>query len=234
MKLELKNQNSITQNTKERILESAKILLASKGPEGVTVRDIAENSNANVASINYHFGSKDGLINEALLAILGPTNIARKEMILQAKKQYGSTPLPLPVILDVMIRPLVKSEKGTDQSRLFIRVEHYLQTNPLSPYAMFVYENFHQYAKLIIDELKRTLPHLSIGEIAWRYEFARGALLHLLSNIEPGPTRLKMLNPDITWINLENQEAIIQTIASNILGGIGAPTTGINLAAEHD
>lgn len=235
MKLELKTHNTGgNQNAKERILESAKILLASKGPETVTVRDIAESSNVNVASINYYFGSKEGLVCEALLAILEPTNISRKEMILQAKERFQTTPIPLPVILDTIIRPLVESEKGMDKSRLFIRVEQYLQTNPLSPYAKFVYEHFHQYAKLIINELHRTLPHLSASEVVWRYEFARGALIHLLANIEPGLTRLKMLSPETSWIDFENEEAIIQTITANILGGIAAPTTGNHPASQHN
>jgi AcrR family transcriptional regulator len=34
-------------------------------PERVTARAIAESSNANLASIAYHFGSKDELVTEA-------------------------------------------------------------------------------------------------------------------------------------------------------------------------
>jgi Transcriptional regulator len=48
-------------NPKLRILETAEELFAAKGFDGVTVRDIAEHAQVNVAMINYYFGNKDDL-----------------------------------------------------------------------------------------------------------------------------------------------------------------------------
>ncbi len=48
-------------NPKLRILETAEELFAAKGFDGVTVRDIAEQAQVNVAMINYYFGNKDDL-----------------------------------------------------------------------------------------------------------------------------------------------------------------------------
>lgn len=50
-----------TTNPKLRILEIAEQLFATKGFDGVTVRDIAEQAHVNVAMINYYFGNKDDL-----------------------------------------------------------------------------------------------------------------------------------------------------------------------------
>jgi AcrR family transcriptional regulator len=47
--------------TPARLLGAAAELFAARGFHGTTVRDIAERAGANVASSNYHFGSKDGL-----------------------------------------------------------------------------------------------------------------------------------------------------------------------------
>lgn len=48
-------------DTRVRILEAAKKLFSEKGFNGSSVRDIAELSECNLAAINYHFSSKQGL-----------------------------------------------------------------------------------------------------------------------------------------------------------------------------
>lgn len=54
------------QSTRERILEVAGPLFAEKGFEGATVRDICEAADANIASVNYHFGGKSKLYTEVV------------------------------------------------------------------------------------------------------------------------------------------------------------------------
>ena len=52
---------------RERLLEGAIECLRTKGYAHTTARDIAAAANANLASIGYHFGSKDALLNEAII-----------------------------------------------------------------------------------------------------------------------------------------------------------------------
>jgi AcrR family transcriptional regulator len=53
-------------NTKDRILNSTLYIIGKEGFQNVTIRKIAATADVNVASINYYFGSKEGVINEAL------------------------------------------------------------------------------------------------------------------------------------------------------------------------
>lgn len=55
---------------KERILEETLKLISEEGFDNVTIRKIAKRANVNVALINYHFGSKNKLLNIALKKIL--------------------------------------------------------------------------------------------------------------------------------------------------------------------
>jgi AcrR family transcriptional regulator len=51
---------------REQLLDGAIECLRTKGYARTTARDIASAANANLASIGYHFGSKEALLNEAI------------------------------------------------------------------------------------------------------------------------------------------------------------------------
>lgn len=55
-------------DTKVKIMEAARVLFADHGFEGTSVRDIAKKAEVNVASLNYHFSSKEKLFLEILQA----------------------------------------------------------------------------------------------------------------------------------------------------------------------
>ncbi len=53
-------------SSRDQLLEGALLCLQTKGYARTTARDIATASGANLASIGYHFGSKEGLLNAAV------------------------------------------------------------------------------------------------------------------------------------------------------------------------
>lgn len=53
-------------DTRHRLLEAAGEVFAQKGYDAATVREIVERAGANVASVNYYFGGKEGLYLEVL------------------------------------------------------------------------------------------------------------------------------------------------------------------------
>lgn len=74
------------ENHRQKLLEGALECLRTKGYAGTTSRDIAAAAGANLGSIGYHFGSKDALLNEAV--ILGFRNwtehLARRARAVEA------------------------------------------------------------------------------------------------------------------------------------------------------
>jgi TetR/AcrR family transcriptional regulator len=50
-------------NTKERILKASEKLFYKKGVDRTSVKDIAEESGTNIAALNYHFKSKENLVD---------------------------------------------------------------------------------------------------------------------------------------------------------------------------
>ncbi|WP_330298735.1 TetR/AcrR family transcriptional regulator [Streptomyces sp. NBC_00503] len=55
---------------REDLLEGAKKCLVDKGFVRTTARDIVKASGANLASIGYHYGSKDALLTQAFIALV--------------------------------------------------------------------------------------------------------------------------------------------------------------------
>ena len=56
---------------RDKLLAGARRLIAEKGYADITARDLVAASETNLASIGYHFGSKDALLTEAVLDSFG-------------------------------------------------------------------------------------------------------------------------------------------------------------------
>ncbi|GAF78601.1 unnamed protein product [marine sediment metagenome] len=56
----------MSDKTKEKILQTTLKIISTEGVKGITIRKIAKISGVNVAAINYHFKSKENLINKTL------------------------------------------------------------------------------------------------------------------------------------------------------------------------
>ncbi|MCM3339718.1 TetR/AcrR family transcriptional regulator [Paenibacillus sp. MER TA 81-3] len=88
-------------STKENILNVTLELIKSEGFEAVTVRKIASLANVNIALVNYHFGSKQKLISEAVkvlltsfqesFEVLDDLTLSPKERLKMFLLQYVST-----------------------------------------------------------------------------------------------------------------------------------------------
>ena len=63
--------------TQIKVLEAAEAEFAEHGFAGASIRNITQRAGVNVASIHYHFGSKEELIKQLLLYRIAPVNELR-------------------------------------------------------------------------------------------------------------------------------------------------------------
>ncbi|MFO7982053.1 MAG: TetR family transcriptional regulator, partial [Desulfuromonadales bacterium] len=75
------------QDTKERILDAAEGLFAREGFHGTSLRAITTRAAVNLAAVNYHFGSKDTLIEAVFERRLTPLNRLRLQRLDEVKKR---------------------------------------------------------------------------------------------------------------------------------------------------
>jgi len=104
-------------DTRTALLECADKLFLVHGLEGVSVRQITQNSGANVASVNYHFNGKTGLFREVLARHL--ERITGEKLAL-LKELAALRPAPgLETVLDVYIRSFFDAHMtGPESDRL--------------------------------------------------------------------------------------------------------------------
>ena len=67
--------------TKQQVLAAAERLFALHGFQNVSVRDITAEAGVNLASVNYHFGSKDALLFEIFRRRTSELNRERARML---------------------------------------------------------------------------------------------------------------------------------------------------------
>lgn len=68
---------------KRDLIVAAGELFADKGVEGTSVRAIAKRCGANIAAINYHFGSKENLYTEVLRYAMTETRCSVAQELLK-------------------------------------------------------------------------------------------------------------------------------------------------------
>ena len=67
--------------TRARLMDAALDLLAERGEDGVTLRELTDAADANVAAVSYHFGSLKALCDAAIEHALGRYLDAQEEAV---------------------------------------------------------------------------------------------------------------------------------------------------------
>ncbi len=80
-------------DTRERILDAAEALFVEHGFEATSMRMITGRAGVNLASVNYHFGSKEALIQEVFRRRLTWLNEARLNALERFEQETRGAPL---------------------------------------------------------------------------------------------------------------------------------------------
>ena len=90
--------------TKQLVFTAAERLFALNGFQNVSVRDITAEAGVNLASVNYHFGSKDSLLFEIFRRRTTELNRERARLLHEVTDAHGGSP-PVREILTALIAP---------------------------------------------------------------------------------------------------------------------------------
>src|SRR6185437_8949611 len=115
--------------TRTRILDAAEELFMQHGFEGTSMRLLTAKAGVNLAAVNYHFGSKDALVEAVFRRRLDPLNLARLAELEKLEAQ-GGTPDPEGIIRAFLSPTLRLVEDAKSGGRNFIRLLGRTYTEP--------------------------------------------------------------------------------------------------------
>jgi AcrR family transcriptional regulator len=168
-------------SVRERILTVAERMFAEHGMEGVGLRAITAVARVNLASIAYHFGSKDGLL-EALFAQRAAP-IAQERLRLLALCFEQSKMPTLEQILDAFLRPaLTLGVQPQFGGPAFVKLRARLGTEPEKTSRQILAKAFDESSRKFIDAIALALPQQPREEIEWRYHFMLGTMFYTMAN----------------------------------------------------
>ncbi|MFT5444303.1 MAG: AcrR family transcriptional regulator [Myxococcota bacterium] len=166
-------------DTRTRILDAAETLFIETGFSATSLRAIARRAEVNLAAPHYHFGSKEGLLAATIHRRIAPINEARVTA-LDLLEARGTEPSPNE-ILRAFFEPLETVDRGPVTSRLIGR----LHAEPLSVSEPIIKREFGALAERFLDALARVLPDVPSSVISWRFHFAIGAMIQMLTFEKP-------------------------------------------------
>ena len=204
-------------NLTERILDVAEELFGRVGYGGTTTRAIASRARVNVGQLHYYFESKRAIF-EAVVARHGKeVTERRRQLLLEAKARYPRGIVPLDVLVDALVRPLLMAEPRAGGRRASMQMHARLFTDPDDTASMVRAGIYDETNALYVDAIRRALPKIPAKTLYWRYYFMMGAYVWTL--LQPG--RLESISQG--RCDPADMETAIREIVPFVCAGLAAP-----------
>jgi AcrR family transcriptional regulator len=210
-----------TNETYEKILDVAERLFMERGYEGTSTRTVISKAGVNLGAVNYHFGSKEALMQAVLRRRLAKLNRERLRVLDEAEAQVGGRPLKPSQILDGFFGTLLRmAEAEGPGGRIFLRLIGRTLTEPAEFIRTFLAAENADVLERYKAALFKSLPDVPKAEIVWRFHFMLGATSYAIA----GTDALQLVT-DWQVSEDENIQAqhLLPRLMSFLLGGLRAP-----------
>ena len=207
--------------TYEKLMDCAEKIFAEKGYDKASVREITAAANVNLASIHYHFGSKENLLQELLNRKLEWLNQQRLIALKTLESKSKNKPLKPSQILEAFFGTLLDMlDEKNYGGEMFLRL---LSRSTLEPNCLIssissgknnaVTEKFR-------DALFKALPNVPKNEIVWRFHFMVGATSYAISG--SGLNKL-FVTAEVSEEQSVSKRLLKKRLMSFLLGGLRSP-----------
>ena len=165
-------------NTKDRILGAAEELFAQFGFAGTSLRQVISRADVNIAAVNYHFGSKENLVNEVFRRRMDEMSERRLSLLRTAAEEK---PGDLEAILAAFIQPALALTYDRHGSA-FVRVLARAYAEKNDGLRKFLSDNYGQVLREFAKALAGCLPALAKEDLYLRLDFTAGALTYAMAD----------------------------------------------------
>jgi AcrR family transcriptional regulator len=169
-------------DTKQKIIDAAECLFARDGYYTTSLRSITAEADVNLAAVNYHFGSKEALLEATIMRRLTPLNevrAAQLEALLDESANRNVSPCCREVLRTFVEPTLRLRQKGSDAENFIALIGRTL-AEPRGVAMNIFMRHMAPLMQRISRALVLSLPGLSQQEIYWRLHFTIGSLSHIM------------------------------------------------------
>ena len=203
-------------DTKSRILRIAERMFAEQGFSGVSLRQLTTAAGVNLAAVNYHFGSKEGLLTAIFESRCNPMNDERLHRLEACAEIEGGAPL-LEQIVAAFIAPALASTNNAAGGAVFTRLRATLAAEQNELARTLVAKYFDATSHRFVAALARALPHLPQADVFWRFNFLLGTLYYTMVN----PARIEHLSRGLC--DATDVDTVLAQMVPYVAAGLRAP-----------
>jgi len=168
--------------TAANIVRAAETLFAEQGFTDTTVRQITARADVNLAAVNYHFGSKKGLIQAVAEKFLGPLCL-NIEQALEQRLAASSQSVSLEEMLEILMRALLGVNRDNDHAlSVFMRLLDLAYMKHQEDLRDFLIERYGSRVQQFISLVRSDAAPMEDDEFFWRLHFLLGSITFTLSN----------------------------------------------------
>ncbi|MCU1374870.1 MAG: hypothetical protein JWO68_2156 [Actinomycetia bacterium] len=153
------------------MIDAAERLIADRGIGNVSVRDITGAAGVNTAAVNYHFGTKDGLLEAIVQRHADLFGNRRSELL----HDVPDDELTLRLVVTALVVATAELAGDTENGgRMFLACKQRMHADPT---ALAMLERYFQpYTTEFLRALKSVTPHLPRQVRVLRFALARDAV----------------------------------------------------------
>ncbi|GJG96200.1 TetR/AcrR family transcriptional regulator [Cupriavidus pauculus] len=216
----MKTGKTTAGDTKARILDATEKLFIEVGYEATSLRQVTSRAIVNLAAVNYHFRSKEIMMQSVLGRRLDPLNTRRLALLDACESRWPGNAIRCEHVMGALFVPALQMARepeigGPSFLRLLGRVysdtSPFIQTWLMGHYAP-VFGRF-------FDAFARALPDVPRQELGWRLHFALKALAGVLAGDELGN-----LMPAFTQGKRMSDAQVLAQLTSMVVAALKAPS----------
>jgi AcrR family transcriptional regulator len=166
-------------STKDRILGAAEELFAQHGFAGTSLRQVTTRADVNIAAVNYHFGSKENLVNEVFRRRMDEMSARRLAQLKAALQQH---PGELEPVLAAFVEPALAMAQDRHGGGAFIRVIARAYAEKNDNLRKFLSNQYGHVLRDFAKAIAGCVPALGKEQLYWRLDFLSGALTYAMAD----------------------------------------------------
>ena len=170
-------------DTVDRILDAAEELFAERGFAETSLRMITSKAGVNLAAVNYHFGSKNALIQSVFARFLTPFSATLEAEFDELEARPGERAPSVEEILGALTGSAVRMPQRNDRGiSIFMRLLGLAYTQSQGHLREFLEDEYRDIFTRFMGLLKQATPELSSVDRYWRIQFMLGATAFTMSS----------------------------------------------------